>query len=315
MAFRTWLATATLAFVIGGPAAAQAPPVLVDEFVVNGRLPGPAWWRVSDGDSVVHVMAVPTITPKGLTFDTGPLERRLDGANRLILPTKLDAQPMRLMATALADRKALLRDRPFDASLSPSLRARVDARIRAVAADAESGFYLLPPAMVGWIVAVGEQNSSTTYGAVPDAIEALARKAPHAPRIVPTSSYGLPGLLHAMATLPQAEAIACLEAGVRQSEDAERATSAVATRWANGDVRAFSTADPGFQACFDAMPYTAEAARRSVDASTRAIAAALKTPGKSVAIVEFNPLLSQDGVLDRLRRQGFEVTTPGEIGS
>ncbi len=43
-----------------------------------------------------------------------------------------------------------------------------------------------------------------------------------------------------------------------------------------------------------------------------AIEAALKTPGHAIAVVPLRPLLSQGGVLDRLRAAGFKVTTPGE---
>ncbi|MCW5758713.1 MAG: HAD-IC family P-type ATPase, partial [Phenylobacterium sp.] len=43
-----------------------------------------------------------------------------------------------------------------------------------------------------------------------------------------------------------------------------------------------------------------------------AIAAALKQPGHAIALVPLRPLLAQNGVLERLRGQGFTVKTPGE---
>jgi len=43
-----------------------------------------------------------------------------------------------------------------------------------------------------------------------------------------------------------------------------------------------------------------------------AIAAALRTPGHAIALVPLRPLLAQNGVLERLKAQGFTVKTPGE---
>ena len=43
-----------------------------------------------------------------------------------------------------------------------------------------------------------------------------------------------------------------------------------------------------------------------------AIEKALKIPGHAIAVVPLRPLLSQGGVLDRLRADGFDVKTPGE---
>ncbi len=37
-----------------------------------------------------------------------------------------------------------------------------------------------------------------------------------------------------------------------------------------------------------------------------AIAGALKTPGHAIVLVPLRPLLAQNGVLERLRAQGFE---------
>ena len=65
------------------PAAAQTPPppatppaavddpdaALVEELVVRGRLPGPAWWRVSDADTTVYVLGAPSLAPKRMEWD------------------------------------------------------------------------------------------------------------------------------------------------------------------------------------------------------------------------------------------------------
>jgi hypothetical protein len=40
---------------------------------------------------------------------------------------------------------------------------------------------------------------------------------------------------------------------------------------------------------------------------------ALSGPGVRIAVVPLRPLLSEGGVLDRLRREGFTVETPDDI--
>ena len=41
------------------PMSADPEATVADEFVVRGRLPGPAWWKVSRGDSKVYVLGMP----------------------------------------------------------------------------------------------------------------------------------------------------------------------------------------------------------------------------------------------------------------
>ena len=59
---------------------------LVEELVVTARLPGPAWWRVSDGDTTVYVLGAPSVAPKHQEWDRQLFERRLEGASQVILP-------------------------------------------------------------------------------------------------------------------------------------------------------------------------------------------------------------------------------------
>ncbi|MET0272907.1 MAG: hypothetical protein ABW360_07935, partial [Phenylobacterium sp.] len=90
------LAVCALALAI--PASAQVPisparpdpndpdAVIVEELVVTARLPGPAWWMVSDADTTVYVMGAPSLAPSRMAWDRSVFERRLKGANAIILP-------------------------------------------------------------------------------------------------------------------------------------------------------------------------------------------------------------------------------------
>jgi hypothetical protein len=66
---------------------------LVEELIVNARLPGPAWWKVSDADTTVYVhgRAGPgPRRPEGRRL--GVCRRRVDGANVLIMGQEADRQ-------------------------------------------------------------------------------------------------------------------------------------------------------------------------------------------------------------------------------
>src|SRR4051812_34147250 len=127
------VAAALLGFGLASPAAAQgAPPeigVLVAEVLVQPNSQGPAWWRVSDEDSAVYILAVPQIAPPGLSWDKKVLERRLDGANVLLSPMDFSAiksAPAIAAAVARAPLAMLRRPKPPPPDPVP-LEARLDA--------------------------------------------------------------------------------------------------------------------------------------------------------------------------------------------
>lgn len=82
------LALAVAALIACGAAApgpADDPEAtIVEELVVQAVAPGPAWWRVKDGDSIVYILGAPeSPMPPGVTWDRSVVERRLTGANAL----------------------------------------------------------------------------------------------------------------------------------------------------------------------------------------------------------------------------------------
>ena len=86
-----WVGLAALG--LAGPVAGQAPPPtladpegnVVEELVVVARVVGPAWWRVSDDDTTVYILALPdSLLPRDLKWDQTGLNRRLKGSNALI---------------------------------------------------------------------------------------------------------------------------------------------------------------------------------------------------------------------------------------
>ena len=86
-----------------------------------------------------------------------------------------------------------------------------------------------------------------------------------------------------------------------------RRPPAAARGWARGDVRTALTTPRGYEACFNSIPAGAEIAQRAMNDETHAIEKALETPGRVVAVVSLRTLLAQDGVLAKLRTDGYAI--------
>lgn len=288
---------------------------LVEELVVNARLPGPAWWKVSDADSTVYVLAVPALAPKNLEFDTSVIQRRLDGANRLILAPGPKISVIRIVSLAVGGRRYFLSETPMRQTLPADLRTRLEARLKTAGEKPES-MDDIKPAFAGFLVANMKQGGSVSIGgSVGDRIEKIARSGDleKRPKVQELEGYDVIDALKAVGSLPKAQQEFCLDAGLREADAGGPAIEATAKRWAAGDVVQLAAADRGYQACLSATPRVAAEIRDTINRSTKAIESALKTPGKSVALVNFRPLLSEEGVLAKLRAKGFKVTTPGEV--
>lgn len=288
---------------------------MVEELVVNARLPGPAWWKVSDADTTVYVLGVPALTPAKLEVDESVFKRRVDGANVLIMGQEADVSVVRLISLALGGKRYFITDKPMRQTLPPDLRARLEARLAAMKEKPDS-MDEVKPAFAGFLVANGGEGGdiSIHLGGVTDAIRDIAKgkDLEKRPRIQNLPGYSLVDAIKSLGGAPQPLQELCLDAGLRQAESGQDGIKATAERWARGEVRQVVSADRGFQRCLASTPSIARELRDGRDDAVRAIATALKTPGKAVAVIELRSLLAEDGVLDQLRAKGFTVTTPGE---
>lgn len=286
---------------------------LVEELVVNARLPGPAWWKVSDADTTVYVLGVPGLTPSDLKFDDTVLRRRLDGANVLIMGQEADLSVIRMLSLVIGGRKLFIMDRPMRETLPPELRARLEARLKA-SKKQPGEMDDIKPAFAGFVIANSQDgNLSISLGSLTDQIKALAKDKDLAkrPRLQTLDGYSLVGAIKSLATAPQPLQELCLDAGLRQADSGEGGIKTVADRWAKGQVRALVSADRGFSRCLASTPSIARELRDGQTDAVRAISAALGKPGKAVAVIELRSLLAEGGVLEQLKAKGYTVETPG----
>ena len=323
--FRRWapkrLAVPALAAALAWPALAQVPltparpdpndpdSVLVEELVVKGRLPGPAWWTVSDADTTVYVLGSPTLAPKHMNWDRGVFERRLQGANAVILPF----QDVRVTLTgslgAAFNYMRLKSSTPFEETLDPATRQRF-AAVRAKLGEPASHYGTRNPLAAGLILASDYRDRNALTNSDPTKLIKLLARQAHAP--VWQRSYNIGPLMGAVIRTPEAAGRGCFGEVLAQAEAGPGLTREAARAWAEGDVRGALANERTYERCIALVP-----GAQAFDARTKAdtvadIERALARPGHAIAVVPLRPLLAQGGVLDQLRAKGFTVTTPGE---
>ena len=285
---------------------------LVEELIVNARLPGPAWWKVSDGDTTVYVMGVPAFTPRKQDFDDSVLRRRLDGANVLIIGQEPEVRILSLLALIPGRGKQFMMATPMRETLPPELRARLEKQLKARGKPL-SEYDDMKPALAGFVIANSRDGSvSINVGDLTDRIRDLAKSKDLKvqPRVKKLDDYDLIGMVKSLAEAPQPLQELCLDAGLRQAENGLASVRETAEQWAEGQVREVVAADRGFQRCLASTPWIARQFKDGQDDAVSAITSALKKPGKAVAVIELRSLLTEGGVLDRLRAKGFTVTAP-----
>ena len=294
------------------PAQAAADPdaTLVEELVVTARLPGPAWWRVSKGDNVVYVLGSPSLAPERMQWDRAIFEHRLQGANEVILPYRgLRVKVMGVPGAMFAYMK-LKSSKPFEETLTPDLRARFVAVREKIGQPAKR--YGTKNALAAGVLLAGDYREASAL-TDSDPTKLIRYLAQQAGVKVEQKTYDVGPLLRGMVKTDRAGGMACLEEVLNEAEAGSAATRAAARSWAEGDVRAALSGERSYERCLNAAPGAIAFDTRAKADQAAAIAKALEKPGHSIALVQLRPLLSKGGVLDRLRAQGFEIRTPGDL--
>ncbi|MBL8773033.1 MAG: TraB/GumN family protein [Phenylobacterium sp.] len=300
------------------PAQSQAPAAppaddpdatLVEELVVRGRLPGPAWWRVQDADTTVYVLGVPSLAPKRMQWDRSIFERRLQGANMVVLPfVNVRAKAAGSLGTAF-NLMRLRTGGPYEERLDPATRARFVAVRTRLGQDARH-YPTSNPLAAGVQLAIDYRDRNELTNMDP---AKLVRYLAQQRRLkVVEKSYDLGGQLGGIIRTPASVGRMCFEEVLQQAEAGPGVTLAAARAWAEGDVAGALNNERTYERCLSAV-----AGGRSYDERTKAdtaaaITNALKQPGHAIVLVQLRPLLAQGGVLDRLRAAGHTVKTPGE---
>lgn len=308
---------AALALTLGRPvplAAQDLPPdpdaALVEELVVTARYPGPAFWRVSRGEARVWVLGVPSLAPKRQAWDRQLFERYLAASDQVILP--FNGLKVRLAGSpgAAVSYLRLRSLRPFEAGLAPAAQARFAAARGRL--EQPAGRYAVSHPLAAGLMLHNdwmEANDLTTT----DPAKLVRLLAGQQGKAVVQRKYDLGPLLGALARTPRASGEACLAAVLDEVEAGPEAIRAASRAWARGDVAGALAAERTWERCIAAAPGAGAFDDRVKADLASDIRKALARPGATLAIVPLRPLLSEGGVLDRLRREGLTVETPADI--
>jgi hypothetical protein len=315
---RTALVLLTAAILaLAGPAVPQPAPELADPeaniveaLVVPAPDKGPAFWRIEDEDSTVYILGLPdSELPKGLAWDTRGVDRRLHGAKALIGGG--DAYRLGLFDLGLAFKlfKDIRSKGPMEETLPPDLAARFAADRERLGKGPERYQHWGP--MVAGQMLMREAGIGPRPTQAESQIRELARKAKVEQKRGP-STDAAPFFRAVHQTLtPQIQQL-CLSAALDDIEAGQGRFDAAARGWAVGDVRKAISAPRSYEKCGLLLGGGPELWRQVTDGQATMIAAALETPGKTVAMVRLRRLLAKDGVIETLEARGIEVHGPRE---
>jgi hypothetical protein len=122
----------------------------------------------------------------------------------------------------------------------------------------------------------------------------------------------MPVLRNAVGQMQDEEkSLACLAGYLEGVEVPPDRYRRAARGWATGDVRAAIDLPRGGNVCNDL--FTEDFTVQAIKDEVEAIAAALETPGSSVAVAPLRQLLVKNGVLEQLKARGFEIVDPASL--
>jgi uncharacterized protein YbaP (TraB family) len=315
---KTWMIAALISATLAAPSLAQQPPpapedegTVVAELVVSSLQSGPAWWKVKKGDSVVYVLGAPmAMLPKDFKWDQTWLDRRLDGAKALILPSQASIGLGDLFGLFRL-RNELKGDEPLERTLPEPTRSRfVAARTRL---DKDAGRYAKwTPVRAGGMLMSDYAAANRFEGS--RSVSGQVRKwaSRHKVPLQRETYKGMPLLKSAVSQMGDDEkALACLNGYLDGVEQDPARYRAAAEGWAKGDVRTAIDVIRGPDIC-NAL-FIDSYVQNSMRDEVNAISAALETPGKAVALVPLRNMVVKDGVLEQLRARGYEVIDPASL--
>ncbi|MCX8499257.1 MAG: TraB/GumN family protein, partial [Caulobacteraceae bacterium] len=305
------LLSAALLVSTAAPALAQSSPPLddpnaiVEELVVTARYPGPAFWRVADADSEVWIMAAPYYIPEKMAWDKTRTEQVLKGANSLILPSGVSIGFGEAVRFAIKYRKQFTNEgnRTLDQILPTQVIERYEQLPKAYqTADLKTS--TVRPIFAGLSVAARARKTARWIEPHSD-IVTLAKKAKVKIRTASMTS-ALP-IAKAIMTMPDAEQSQCFDGFIGSLDHGIKTVGPVAAAWAEGRTAEFlrGTTTTGADQCIYSIGEVKSLREKAYQSEIKLIKAALDQPGKTLMITNVRPLVAQNGILARLKAEGF----------
>jgi uncharacterized protein YbaP (TraB family) len=334
MSIRRAALTALVTLAMSWPGAAQGsgPPTdnpaasapLLDEVLVTGERAGPGMWRISKGDHELWLLGVQRPLPKDMSWRSTAVNLRIAGAQAVLAPPDVNFDVGFFRGLTLLP--SLLHARKDPEGLTLEQRLPHDLymrwlalRVKYLGTDDEH----LRPLVAAHdlythaVAATGLSEEDQVWNRVKQT--AHHDGVPIVPVTLELPLNDPKGAIHALAQLPPAAEIACLETTMTRLETDLQAMKQRANAWSLGDVaalRALPYADQEL-ACFDAVNSVPALRDRFQDISNRlrtiwltAAERSLSEHPSSFAVLPMESILREDGVLANLRAEGYRVEEP-----
>ena len=304
------------------PGATAGPAI--DEVLVTGERPGPGMWRISRNGHDLWVLATLRPLPKNMTWRSVVVEQRIASSGEVLSPPDVDVdvglfRGLTLIPALLRARKSP-DGRTLEQILPHDLYIRwLALRVKYLGSYDENRRPIL--AAIDLYEATLNQSGLTDNGMIWRAVEKAAHKNHVAvqPVQLKIQLQDAKGAVRDLGNIPQEAEIACFAKTVERLEVDLQPMRQRANFWSLGDIQGLRSLPypDGEGAClnaFLAVPQFRdqyESARsRLEDLWLSSAETALDKNASSFAVLPIAALLKEDGAIDRLKKQGYEVQEP-----
>ncbi len=299
----------------GAPPWATAKPegesTVVKELVVTKRLPGPALWRVSRGDSEVVILGGLSPLPHMLAWDTSRVSNALSGANALLLTGRPKIGFFDGLAFIMNKGSLQLpRGKTLETVLPPVERARFLGLMKTIHAKADT-YDRWKPAVAGLILIGDYRRAAGLSTDKPGTTVVKLAEADHVP-VRYVGDFAAAPYVKTIVGMSDAANLACFDAAMDDIDQESAHAPATARAWANADLKTVGKTYTVsvFERCLMQAPSVQGLVDRGTAQGVGVIEDALNRQGKSVAVIDLNFLLRPNGVLDRLKAKGDVISLP-----
>ena len=305
---------AFLTGVLPAPAQTPAPEVLqFEEVSVTADSRGPAIWRVTRGNAEVWILPTVGLMPEDLQWNKASLQKIITGAKQVMLPPQPDLNLIDIGWFYLWNSSLIRQPRgqTLEGSLPEPLRTRFAAARALTERDADRYASDIPAVAAIRLGSDFARARDLTRREPRRTVERLAREAKV--KVANVGSFEVMPAVRELLNLSHDKQRICLEQVVADTERVARDAERAANEWADGRILAAQPHYSETRIIDCATSLSSSAAKVEVAHNTmlaNAIDVALRTPGKSVAVIPLGPLTRKGGVLDLLGGKGVTIHQP-----
>jgi hypothetical protein len=301
--------------------ASSAP---LDEVLVTGERPGPGMWRISKGGHDLWILATLRPLPKNMTWRAAAVEERIANSQEVLSAPTVDADVGFFRGLSLIPALLRARKSPDGRTLEEILPHELYIRWLALRVKYLGSYdEHRRPILAAIDLYEGALNASglTSNGMVWEVVARAARRN-HVPVQPVTLKFKLndaKGAVNDLGKIPRDAEIDCFAKTIERLEVDLQPMRQRANFWSLGDIAGLKRLPyPDEEAAclnaFLAVPQFREqyesARSRLEDLWVSTAKTALEEYTSSVAVLPIGTLLKDDGAIETLRKQGYEIRDP-----